>query len=154
MKQYILTIIILFIGLQDILAQQDIDTTLIQSTNQGYSLNGDYLNTRRMKEVLLANDEASRVYQSALNNKSTAFTFLISGGVILVGGLIKDPSVGIFKVAGGIFILSALPFYTIYDKRTDKAVEIYNNTIKQKNYLEKTVSIGLNSNGAGIQFNF
>lgn len=155
MKKYILIIIMLFIGLQDILAQHDIDTTLIQkSTSQGYSLNGDFLNTQRMKEVLLANDEASKVYQSALNSRSTAFTFLISGVVILAGGWIKDPSVGLYKVAGGIFILSAIPAYTIFDKRTDNAVQIYNDAIKQKNYPEKTASIGLNSNGVGIQFNF
>lgn len=154
MKQYILIIIMLFIGLQDILAQHDIDTTLIQSTIQGYSHNGDFLNTQRMKAVLLSNDEASQVYQGALNNKATAFIFLISGGGILLGGWIFEPSVGYFKVAGGVFILGAIPIYAVYYRRTDKAVEIYNNAIKQKKYLEKTVSIGLNSNGVGIQFNF
>ncbi len=155
MKQYILIIIMLFIGLQDILAQHDNDTTLIQkSTSQGYSLNGDFLNNRRMKEVLLTNDQASKVFQRALNSRGMTFSFVISGVATLIGGLIIDPSREIFKVAGGIFILSSIVAITSYEIRKDKAVEIYNNAIKQKNNPEQTVSIGLNSNGVGIQFNF
>ena len=154
MKQYILIIAILIIGLKNILAQTDNDTTLIQKSNSGYSYNGNSLNTRRMKEVLLANDEASQVFRNALSSRGTALTFLISGGVTLVGGRIMDPSVGIFKIVGGFFILSAIVASTTYEIRKDKAVEIYNNAIKQKYNPENTLSIGLNSNGVGIQFNF
>ncbi|MBW6492621.1 MAG: hypothetical protein K0B15_15665 [Lentimicrobium sp.] len=107
-----------------------------------------------MKEVLLANGEASQVYQNALNTRGMAFTFLILGGAILAGGLIMDPSIGLFKVAGGVFILCAIVANSSYGIRKDKAVEIYNNAIKQKNYPEQTVSIGLSSDGIGIQFNF
>ncbi|KAF0202467.1 MAG: hypothetical protein FD170_1934 [Bacteroidetes bacterium] len=154
MKQYFLIIIMLFIGLQDILAQHDNDTTLIQKSNSGYSYNGNSLNTRRMKEVLLVNDEASQAYQNALNTRGIAFTFLISGGTTLAGGFIMDPSIGLFKVAGGILILSAIFTNISYEIRKDKAVKIYNNAIKQKYNPENTLSIGLNSNGVGIQFNF
>jgi len=154
MKQYILIIVILIIGLQDIFAQTDNDTTLIQKTNSGYSYNGNSLNTRRMKEVLLVNDEASQVYQNALNTRGIAFSFLISGGVIIIGGQIMDRSVGLYKVAGVFFILSAVVINSSYGMRKDKAVEIYNNAIKQKYNPENTLSIGLNSNGVGIQFKF
>lgn len=154
MKQYILIIVILIIGLQDIFAQTDNDTTLIQKSNSGYSYNGNSLNTRRLKEVLRTNDEASQVYRNALNSRGMALSFLISGGVIIIGGQIMDRSVGLYKVAGVFFILSAVVINSSYGMRKDKAIEIYNNSIKQKNCPEQTVSIVLSSDGIGVQFNF
>jgi hypothetical protein len=73
---------------------------------------------------------------------------------VLAGGLLNDPSVGLYKVAGGFFILLAIPFYTTYDIRMDKAVEIFNNDIIQKKAVGKSVSIGLNAGGIGISLNF
>lgn len=154
MKQYFLIIIMLFIGIQDILAQTDNDTALIRKSNSGYSYNGNSLNTRRMKEVLRGNDEASQVYRNALNSRNMALSFLISGGVIIIGGQILDRSVGLYKVAGGFFILTAVVINSSYGMRKDKAIEIYNNSIKRKNCPEQTVSIGLSSDGIGLQFNF
>ena len=155
MKYSTLLTIFLFIGLSDLLAQYQTDTIqIINIPGTGYTWEGNYLNSKRMKEVLLTNDEASNVYRNALANRGTAVTFLIAGGVILAGGLIYDPSVGLYKIAGGFFILLAIPLWTVYDLRTDKAVEIYNDGIMQKNAPEKSVSIGLNSGGLGIRLNF
>lgn len=155
MKFAFLLFTLLFTGLSNILAQQQTDTLqIINIPGKGYTWDGNYLNSKRMKAVLLSNDEASGVYRSALANRSTAVSFLITGGAILAGGLIYDRSVGLYKVAGGFFILLALPVWTIYDVRTDKAVEIYNDGIIQKKAAEKSVSFGLNSGGIGISLNF
>ena len=155
MKFAFLLFTLLFTGLSNILAQQQTDTLqIINIPGKGYTWDGNYLNSKRMKAVLLSNDEASGVYRNALANRNTAFTFLITGSVILAGGLIYDRSVGLYKVAGGFFILLALPVWTIYDVRTDKAVEIYNDGIIQKKAAEKSVSFGLNSGGIGISLNF
>lgn len=150
MKQYILIIVILIIGLQDIFAQTDNDTTLIQNpTSQGYSLSG-----KGLKEVLLANDEASPVYKSALRSRRLSGVLLISGGFALASGRILESDDRIYKVAGGFFLLSSIISIANYHKRTNEAIEIYNNSIKQKNCPEQTVSIVLSSDGIGVQFNF
>lgn len=155
MKQTILLTIMLFIGLPDLLAQLETDTIQIRKIpGSGYSWDGNYLNSKKMKAVLLGHDEASQVYQRAIASRGTAIIFLLAGGVIAGGGLVMDPSIGIFKVIGGVFIVSSLSAFISYDVRINKAVNIYNNAIRQKYYPEKTVSIGLNSNGAGIRFNF
>ena len=100
MRFTILLILLLFTGLSEIAAQQQTDTLqIINVPGKGYTWDGNYLNSKRMKAVLLSNDEASGVYRSALANRSTAVSFLITGGAILAGGLIYDRSVGLYKVA-------------------------------------------------------
>ncbi|MBL7904288.1 MAG: hypothetical protein JNL22_04635 [Bacteroidales bacterium] len=155
MKFALLLITLFFTGLSDILAQQQTDTLqIINIPGKGYTWDGNYLDGKRMKAVLESNDEASAIYRSALVNRGTAITLLITGGVVLAGGLLNDPSVGLYKVAGGFFILLAIPLYTTYDIRMDKAVEIFNNGIIQKKAVGKSVSIGLNAGGIGISLNF
>jgi uncharacterized protein YcfJ len=114
---------------------------------------GKKLSLKQMQEVMKNNKEAFDLVQSAKSNQTWGMVLGAAGGALvgfpigtsLGGGEPKWALAGV----GAALIVATIPIINKFNKKTSKAVTIYNDGISSTSYRFQP-SINLNVKGTGI----
>lgn len=121
--------------------------------------NGESLTHNQVADLMKNNNEALALMKSAKSNRTWSTVLGVAGG-----GLIGYPigaSIGggnakweLAAVGAGL-ILVAIPIANGYNKKTRKAVELYNNGLTSSAYQFKPIfHLNLKGNSVGLTMNF
>jgi hypothetical protein len=133
----------------------------ISIQNHKYYINGQQISTRDVREKLGFNPEASKLFKQGISKSSTGGLFLGLGIAICTGDLVKGlvsdekyPGVATWVGIGSMALSVPILIGTGAKKR--KAIEIYNNGLKNtgENETDYQLNIISNQNGYGIQLRF
>ncbi len=124
-----------------------------------YKQNGNYLSGKQLLQLMDSNNEAMQLMKSA--NRSKTWATILGGaggafigfpiGTAIGGGDAKWELAGI----GAALILVAIPISSNYNKKSKKAVDMYNNGFSSTAYQFKpTFDLNLKGNSIGISMSF
>lgn len=120
--------------------------------------NGKKLTPRNLLEISSSNAESYKEMKIAKSNYDVGSVFGFAGGFMVgwpigtaIGG--GEPNWTLAVVGAGLIVIS-IPFSTAYSKHARKAVEIYNNGLKQTGSSTVEFRLGLTFNGVGLKINF
>ena len=120
--------------------------------------NGKKLTPRSLLEISSSNAESYQEMKIAKSNYDVGTVFGFAGGFMVgwplgtaIGG--GEPNWTLAAVGVGLIVIS-IPFSTAYSRHARKAVEIYNNGLKQSGLNAVEFRLGLTCNGIGLKINF
>jgi hypothetical protein len=119
---------------------------------------GQKLTPGKLLEISSSNPESYKEMKIAKGNYDAGTLFGFAGGFMvgwplgtaIAGG---EPNWTLAAIGAGLIVIS-IPFSTSYSKHARKAVEIYNNGLKQTGLNSMEFRLGLTSNGIGLKINF
>jgi hypothetical protein len=157
MKKLVLLCVILFTGFSTIHAQK-IETKRVLGSNV-YMQNNKYLSGKQLLSLVKDNQEAYDLMKSANTNKTWAAILGGAGGFLvgfpigtaIGGGDAKWELAGI----GAALILVAIPINNGYNKKSKKAVDMYNDGFPTTtSNFNPTFDLNLRGNSIGITMSF
>ena len=139
---------------------QNISDTIVTKKALGviFVQNGRNLTPRSLLEITKSNDEAYKEMKIAKNNYDAGQVFGMVGG-FMVGWPIGTAVAGgnpnwTLAAAGAGLIIISIPFSSAYSKHAKKAVNIYNNGLKQTGINAVDFIFGWTGNGIGLRADF
>ncbi|NVK53586.1 MAG: hypothetical protein HWD85_11675 [Flavobacteriaceae bacterium] len=157
MKKLVLLCAILLTGFTTVNAQK-IETKRVFGSNM-YMQNNAYLSGKQLLSIVKENQEAYNLMKSANSNKTWA-TILGGAGGFLVGypiGTAIGGGEAKWELAGvgAVLILVAIPINNGYNKKSKKAVDIYNEGLSTTaSSFNPTFDLNLRGNSIGITMSF
>jgi hypothetical protein len=158
MKKFYLLIILMF--LNSSLFGQNISDTIVLTKVHGakFMQRGKNLTPGNLLQITKLNPEAYKVMHLAKSNDDIAKIFGYAGGFMIgwpIGSLIggREPNWTMAILGAGMIVFS-IPFIDRYNRNARKAVEIYNDGLKQTARNNIEFRFGLTYNGFGISMNF
>lgn len=157
MKKLVLLCALLFVGISTIQAQKIESKKTFGSYL--YKQNDSYLSGKQLLSLMKDNQQAYDLMKSANTNKTWAAVLGGAGGFLvgfpigtaIGGGDAKWELAGV----GAVLILVAIPINNNYNKKSKKAVDLYNdglpNTVSDFN---PTFNLNIKGNGVGITMTF
>ena len=120
---------------------------------------GKTLLLKDMQEIMKENKEAFELVQSAKSNQTWALILGTAGGALVgfpigtaIGG--GDPEWALAG-AGAALIVATIPIVKGFNRKTKKAVELYNNGISSTSYqFQPSFNLKINGANVGISMNF
>jgi hypothetical protein len=142
--------------------QEPVDTIRVQKTFFGYaySQGGQRLSMNRLSDALVSNPEAYQIYQNAQSSGLVAQILAFAGGYMIgwpigtaIGG--GEPNWNLALIGTGLVFIS-IPLETGYNRKTQQAIDIFNNELPDKKTDKKPIDLelSLRGNGAGLIFTF
>ncbi len=124
-----------------------------------YFLGNKRLNNRDLQLKLKSNAEATALMKQARTNNTFASIFSFAGGALIgyqlgaaLGG--GEPNWGVAGIGAGL-IAVGIPFNTAYNRKSQSAVDIYNNSLVTGSYYFKPeFKAGFTGNGLGLLVQF
>ena len=124
-----------------------------------FKQNDKTLLLKDMKEIMKENNEALALIQSAKTNQTWALVLGTAGGALLgfpigtaIGG--GDPEWALAG-AGAALIVATIPIVKGFNRKTKKAVELYNAGVSTTSYqFQPTFNLKINGANVGISMNF
>ncbi|ADR20950.1 hypothetical protein MATR_14240 [Marivirga tractuosa] len=125
-----------------------------------YIQEGKPLNIHQLEEIMEPLPDAYKHIKKAKTNNTLATIVGYTGGFLigwpvgtaLAGG---DPNWGLAGIGAGVLVL-AIPFTSSYSKNVERAIGIYNSSLKSSAYLKRKPELKLiaSGNGLGIRMVF
>lgn len=120
---------------------------------------GKTLLLKDMQEIMKENKEAFELVQSAKSNQTWALILGTAGGALVgfpigtaIGG--GDPEWALAG-AGAALIVATIPIVKGFNRKTKKAVELYNDGISSTSYqFQPSFNLKINGSNIGISMNF
>ncbi len=116
---------------------------------------GKRLAPRNLLEICKSNAESYAEMKTAKGNYDVGSVFGFIGGFMVgwpigtaIGG--GEPNWTLAAIGGGLIVVS-IPFSSGYSRHAKKAVEIYNNGLKNISRNDMELKLGLTGNGFGIK---
>jgi len=129
-----------------------------RATGVVFLQNGQRLTPRKLLQITASNPEAHREMKAAKGNYDAGAIFSFAGGFLVgwplgtaIGG--GDPNWTLAAVGAGL-IVTSIPFSATYSKQSRKAVEIYNDGLRQAAAGSVEVRLGRTPNGLGLVVNY
>ena len=124
-----------------------------------FKQNDKTLLLKDMKEIMKENNEALALIQSAKTNQTWALVLGTAGGALVgfpigtaIGG--GDPEWALAG-AGAALIVATIPIVKGFNRKTKKAVELYNAGLSTTSYqFQPTFNLKINGTNFGISMNF
>ena len=157
MKKIITAILLLFLtGLQ--IKAQKIESTKVWGGYQ-FKQSGKNLSLSDMQSIMKDNKEALDLVTSAKSNETWAMVLGTAGGALIgfpigtaIGG--GDPEWAL-AVAGAALIVATIPIIKGFNKKTTRAVELYNNGVTSSAYeFKPSFNLNIKGTALGISMNF
>lgn len=133
-----------------------------QLTRRGgrFFADGKQISTRETKQLLNANPEAYVQFKKAKNKESFGGILIGLGGALVVAdvvvGLVSDvqyPTAATY--VGGAALIVAIPVLSGKNKKTDRALELYNQGPKKLGFqTDVELHVIANQRGYGLQLRF
>lgn len=157
MRKLVVAIVILLVTAVQVNAQK-IEMNKVRG-GFTFTQDGKNLSLDEVQEIMKSNQEAYDMMQSAKSNKTWGMVLGTAGGALVgfpigtaIGG--GDPEWALAG-AGAVLIVAAIPIVKGYNKKTTKAVELYNAGLSSTSYrFEPTFNLNLKGNGIGISMSF
>ncbi len=158
MKLFLLSLTFLF--LTAIGFSQSIDSVIqIRHGYFGnrYYQNGTKLSLSELPELLKTNDEAYKQIQSARTNNLLYYVLSISGGVLLVYGILpgtffSDPKWGLVAAGTALSVTSIILNYKSKNQ-AQTAIDLYNLGLRRTSFHYREIRFGIQGNGFVVSFN-
>ncbi|CAL2095815.1 hypothetical protein [Tenacibaculum sp. 190524A02b] len=123
-----------------------------------YLYKEEKLNLKKLSKVVVSNFEASKLIKQAKNYKT--YSYILAGtGVVLSGYSIAEYMKGneinsVLTGVSGVLVVSSIVTSLISTKKTNSAVESYNNGIEKNTAFRPKVTFGVSSTGLLVSMNF
>lgn len=124
-----------------------------------FSQSGKNLNLKQMQEIMKDNKEAFDLVQSAKSNQTWAMILGASGGALIgfpIGTAIGGGDAEWALAGAGVALIAAsIPIVKGFNKKTSKAVELYNSEISSSAYyFDPSFQFYIRGTNFGITMNF
>ena len=156
-KLYILVVLML---LNSCLFGQNVSDTIVLMNIHGakFMQHNKALTPGNLLQITKLNPEAYKVMHLAKSNDDLAKIFGFAGGFMIgwpIGSLIggREPNWTMAIIGAGMIAIS-FPFIDGYNRHARKAVEIYNDWLKQTANNKIEFRLGMTYNGFGISMKF
>ena len=141
-------------------AQSNSEPILIKKSMGTYfELKGEKLTQRALSNILKSNPEAFKYMEKANSNMVPGTIFSFAGGFLVgwpigtaIGGK-EDPNWALAGIGAGLIAVS-IPFAIGYNKNAKKAVNIYNEGLKQTSLNSTHLNFCFTGNGLGLKLTF
>ncbi len=130
----------------------------IEVRKKSFFQNGKLLSPNQLLDITRPVPAAYAEMKAAKSNYNVATVLGFTGGFLIgwpIGTAIAggDPEWVMAGIGAGLVGIS-IPLLSAYNKRSQKAVDIYNSTLKQTGYNRIDLKLGLTCNGLGIRMTF
>lgn len=160
MKKSIL-LLLLFVGSLTLSAQDDSKKIELNKVFGGYTFkqDGRHLSFSQVADLMKGNQEAYKIIQSAKSNKTWATVLGIAGGALIgwpigtaIGG--GDAKWELAAIGAGLVGI-AIPISSGFNKKSKRAVEIYNNGLQTSaSTFNPSIQLRLKGDGLGFALQF
>lgn len=123
-----------------------------------YLQGGKVLTPKQLLDITQPVPEAHAEMKVAKSNYNVATVLGFAGGFLIgwpLGTAIAggDPEWVMAGIGAGLVGIS-IPLLSAYNKRSQKAVDIYNSTLQQTGYNRMDLKLGVTCNGLGLRMTF
>jgi hypothetical protein len=131
----------------------------ITKTKHKFYVDGNQIATYEAKNLIKNNPEAYKYFRAGKNKEAIGGLFMgfgigfgVANALNAAASKIDYPSGGTYVALGAIAV--SIPILIGHTKKIDKAVEIYNQGLKNTGQVEFEYNIVANQNGVGLQITF